>query len=601
MPKNSRKTSRQKPLTTPVLFSPTRWVIWVLAAASLAAVLAGFWWTQQKPDGTESSVRRSRGLLTFNKDIAPIIFYHCAGCHRPGQPAPFSLLTYSEVKKHAKEIADVTTRGYMPPWLPEPGYGEFIGNRRLSARAIELIQQWVAQGAVEGAREDLPPAPAWNSDWNLGEPDLVVTIPEAYTLPAQGRDVYRNLITPIPVTTTHYVRGVELRPGNLKVVHHAFVQVDSTPESRRLDAEDPGPGYGGMNRSGAVVPGGHFLGWQPGRLPSFVPDGLAWQLDPGMDLALELHMNPSGKPEQVQPSVGFYFTDKPPTNSCYKAYLTSYVIDIPAGESNYVVQDTYKLPVDLHALAILPHAHYLAKEMQGWATLPDGTKQWLIWIKQWDFNWQTDYRYATPIYLPKGTTLQMRFTYDNSTNNVHNPHHPPKAVTYGPQSTDEMAELWIQVLPRNDAELSVLKRDFEAKTVRLFEEHDWYDLRKNPNDPKAHEDLGILLLSRNDLAQAESHLRAAIQIARDYAPAHYGLGLVLRRQNRLAEAISEFQIAVQQDPKDFKAQGNLGFIYLEMGEYASARVCLENALRLNPNDSLARTGLDQALKAQGLR
>src|SRR6185503_19927367 len=280
--------------------------------------------------------------------------------------------------------------------------------------------------------------------------------------------------------------------------HHAFIKVDRSPQSRRLDARDAEPGYPGMNTP-AEMPGGHFLGWQPGRLPMLLPEGLSWRLDPNNDLVLQMHLNPSGKPEPLQPTVGLYFTDRSPTNICFKMSLLSFVVDIPAGATDYVVQDSYVLPVDVQLLGVLPHAHYLAKEMKGWATLPDGTRREMLFIRQWDFNWQGDYRYARPVQLPKGTTLSMRFTYDNSTNNMRNPNHPPRPVAYGAQSTDEMAELWFQLLPRNSQDLAVLSRDYEAKLARNFLDSDLYTLRKNPNDAKAHTGLGMMLMNQNKL------------------------------------------------------------------------------------------------------
>ena len=176
---------------------------------------------------------------------------------------------------------------------------------------------------------------------------------------------------------------------------------------------------------------------------------LSWELRPNTDLVLQLHLHPSGKPEQVQPSVGFYFTGEPPTNTPFRLNLNPLTLDIPAGASDYSVEDNYRLPVDVELLGVLPHAHYLAKRMEGYAVLPDGSRHDLLLIKDWDFNWQGDYRYAHPVHLPKGTTLAMRFAYDNSSKNVRNPNHPPRRVRYGLQTTDEMAELWFQVLPRN--------------------------------------------------------------------------------------------------------------------------------------------------------
>ena len=564
---------------------------------AVIGVVAFIRWQAGRPEIEAKYVPRPHGEITFTRDIAPIVFENCAGCHRPGQSAPFSLLDYQDVKKHAADIANVTARRYMPPWLPEHGYNDFMGERRLSAEQIGLLDQWTAEGSIEGDAHDLPALPQWSGDWQLGKPDLVVTLPQPYTLAAEGRDVYRNFVIPVPLSRTRYVKGVELRPGNLKIVHHAFIKVDRTAQCRRLDGEDTESGFPGMNTP-AEMPDGHFLGWQPGRLPVFAPEGLAWRLDPGNDLVLQVHLNPSGKPEVLQPAIGIYLTDQPPTNACFKLALTTFVIDIPAGAQNYLVEDSFVLPTDVEVLAVLPHAHYLAREMQGWAMRPDGTREWLLLIKEWDFNWQGDYRYAHPIFLPRGSTLSMRFTYDNSTNNVRNPNHPPKAVTFGPQSSDEMAELWLQLLPRNKAEREMLSRDVQRKTTRLFVESDEHALRKNPNDAKAHDELATILFGQGRVREAEHHFRSAIQIQPDFAQAHCDFGVLLRQQGRLAEAQAEFETVLRLNPREFQAHGNLGFIFLQQGELAVARMHFEEALRLNPDDVLARAGLDQATRTK---
>jgi hypothetical protein len=554
-------------------------------------------WHSRRPGENAKYVPRPHGEITFAKDIAPIVFQNCAGCHRSGQSAPFSLMDYEDVKKHAGDIANVTARRFMPPWLPEHGYNEFMGERRLTAEQIGLLDQWAAEGSIEGAVPDLPAPPQWSGDWQLGKPDLVVTLPQPYTLAAEGRDVYRNFVIPVPLDRTRYVKGVEFRPGNLKIVHHAFIKVDRTAQSRRLDAQDAEPGFGGMNTP-AEMPDGHFLGWQPGRQPAFVPEGLAWRLDPGNDLVLQAHLNPNGKPEVLQPSIGLYFTDQPPTNACFKLALTSFVMDIPAGAQDHVVEDSYVLPTDVEVLAVLPHAHYLAREMQGWATRPDGSKEWLLFIKEWDFNWQGDYRYARPIFLPRGSKLSMRFTFDNSTNNVRNPSHPPRPVTYGPQSSDEMAELWFQLLPRNRVERELLSRDVQQKRTRLFIEADQHALRKNPNDVRALDDLATMLVAQGRLREAEQHFRSAIEVQPDFALAHYDYGVLLRQQVRLAEAQVEFETVLRLNSKDSQAYGNLGAILLQQGDLAAARTHFEAALRLNPDDALARAGLAEATQAK---
>jgi len=189
----------------------------------------------------------------------------------------------------------------MPPWKPEPGYGEFVGARRLTEQQIETIQQWVRGGSREGDRADLPQPPAFNDGWRLGPPDLVVTMAEPYILAASGSDVLRNFVVPLPVETVRYVRGIEFRPGNRRVVHHANMRVDRTGAARRADEDDRDAGFDGFITAGNF-PDGHFLGWTPGQLPPLVSGALAWRLDPGSDLVIQLHMQPSETAQPVQAS-----------------------------------------------------------------------------------------------------------------------------------------------------------------------------------------------------------------------------------------------------------------------------------------------------------
>ena len=538
---------------------------------------------------------------TFTKDIAPIIFQNCSTCHRPGQSAPFNLLNYLDANKHMKEIAEVTARRYMPPWLPEPGYGDFAGARLLSTGQIEAIQQWVAEGGVEGNPADLPTLPKWSDAWQLGEPEMVVTMPERYTLPAEGKDVYRNFVIPVPLAARRYVKALEFRPGNSKIVHHAFIRFDRTRESRQREGRDPGPGFSGIHAPPtAQPPAGHFLSWQPGKRVSREPDGLPWLMETNTDLVLQLHLKPTGKPEEIQSSVGFYFTAQPPTNTPIKIWLVSYDIDIPAGEANYVVKDSYALPVDVQVLAVLPHTHYLGREAQGYATLPDGTRQWLLRIRQWDFNWQGDYRYDKPVFLPKGTTVTMEFSYDNSTNNIRNPNQPPQRVRYGPRSTDEMGELWFQVIARNSNDLATISRDCNDRLIRDDLAYNEYLLRMDPRDAAAHTELGRLKLIRGQSADAAEHFRTALEIKPTSDQPHYYLGLLFRQQRKLAEARSEFENALRLNPDNFKAHGNLGVIFAERGETALAEAHFRSALRINPDDSLAQDCLDELLKAKAV-
>ena len=395
-----RPTARRSPVVASLV------ALAALASIAVAALLfrLGFKGAGEKA-ADQPYLPRPKGIITFSKDVAPILFKNCAGCHRPSQSAPFSLLTYADAKKRARQIAEVTARRYMPPWLPEPGHGEFADERRLTADELGILHQWFAEGAIEGNASDLPAMPKWVEGWQLGQPDLVVKMPEAYTLPAEGKDVYRNFVFPIPVSGTRYVKGVEFLPGNPKVVHHAFINIDETRQSRRLAAKQNPPGFDGMELpDSALMPGGQLLGWQPGKVPYFVSDGLSWVLKTNTDFVLQLHMNPSGKPEIVQPTLGLFFTDQAPTNTPFRIKLANFEIDIPPGAADYAVENSYVLPVDISLVRVSAHAHYLGKDLQGYAVLPNGKKQWLIRIPDWNFYWQGDYKLAEPVSLPKGTS-----------------------------------------------------------------------------------------------------------------------------------------------------------------------------------------------------
>src|SRR6185436_6095763 len=275
--------------------------------------------------------------------------------------APFPLLEYRDARAHAAEIAGATARRVMPPWLPERGYGSFVNARGLTDDQIAILQRWVEQGAAEGDPRDKPALPTWPDGWQLGEPDLVVQMPETFTLPAAGTDVFRNFVVPIPSSGTRYVRGIEFRAGNPRSLHHASVGVDRFRVSRKVDRLDPQPGFAAMPDDQVQT----VYGWTPGKAPFMEPADRAWTLENGSDLVLQLHMLPAGTPEAIRPSVGLFFSDRPPTRAPLPIKLESKAIDIPAGQADYAIDDSYLLPADVDLVSIYPHAHYLAKEMKG--------------------------------------------------------------------------------------------------------------------------------------------------------------------------------------------------------------------------------------------
>jgi len=569
-------------------------LFFIVTGAMVAAIQLG-----HRPAVADQHYRpRPTGSVTFNKNIAPILFEQCATCHRPGESGPFNLIHYAEVKKRAEKIAEVTQTGFMPPWLPEDGHEELLDRRRLTVEQIGLIKQWADEGAPEGNAADLPPPPKWTEGWQLGPPDLVVTMPEVYTLPGEGRDVYRNFIIPIPATGNRFVKGFEFRPSS-KAVHHAFIRLDRTHESRLLAAGESAPGFPGMIVPPATEsPTGHFLGWQPGRGHTRSPDGLPWTLPGGADIVLLLHMQPRGKPEPVRPSIGFYFTDLPPTNTPVKIGLKSYAIDIPAGATNYSVEQKVVLPVDSDLLALLPHTHYLGKRLEGYAVLPDGTRKTLLLIPQWDFNWQSDFRFKNPVFLPKGTTLGMLYTFDNSTNKLRQPQNPPVEVKYGLQTTQEMAELHFQLLAHNAGDrdrLAEAANRFALGDVVALDEH---RLREDPSDAEALVGIAKVALSRGDIRRAEGLFRQAIVVRPGLADAHYSLSVVLLEQTRLPEAEWECLEALRLDPLHFKAANNAGLCCMRQGKLDAAAAHFQEALRLHPGDKMAQENLEMVVNAK---
>lgn len=536
--------------------------------------------------------------VTFTQDIAPLIIEKCAGCHRPDGPAPFSLLTYAAVRQRATQIAAVTQSRFMPPWKSEPGYGDFVGQQPLTDAEITVIRRWVDAGAPEGPARNLP-VPQRTGVWQLGTPDLIVTMPQRYKLPADGTDVFRTFVIPLPVGAVRYVRGLEFRPDNPQIVHHANIRIDRTPMSRELDQQDPAPGHDGMARS-AEFPDGHFLAWTPGQVTPLLPKGLAWRLDPGTDLVFQLHLRPSGKPEDVQVSIGVFFGSDAPERTPLILRLGRQDIDIPAGATNHPITDAYVLPVDVEVQAVQPHAHYRGREIRGFATLPDGTTRWLIYIRDWDFRWQHVYRYLTPPLLPKGTTLTMQYTYDNSTGNARNPVRPPARARYGWQSADEMGELYVQLLTRDERDRTVLEQAFQPKSIA--EDIAGYEsiLQRSPAGARLlHNDVALLYLQLGRHADAIGHFETAIRLRPDLADGYFSLGTALRLAGRFEDAIRQYLEAVRIQPDHAVAHNHLGGVFLELGRADEALDHYREAVRAAPHLAAAHTNLGVLLRRRG--
>jgi tetratricopeptide (TPR) repeat protein len=533
--------------------------------------------------------------ITFTKDIAPIVYRQCASCHQPDGPAPFSLVTYDEVRRHAAQIASVTASRYMPPWKPEPAFGDFVGERRLSDAQIATIARWVASDCLEGDRSDLPAAPRWSSGWQLGAPDLVVTLPE-YMLRAGGPDVFRNFVVTVPGSGRRYVRGMEFRPGG-RAVHHANIRVDPTPASRRLDEADPEPGYEGVILHSADYPDGHFLGWTPGQAPPLASNDLAWRLDAGEDLVVQLHLQPTGKPERVRPSIGLYFSERQPARTPAILRLGRQNLDIPPGTRDYRVTDAYVLPVDAEIRAIQPHAHYRARSVSASAVLPNGTRRPLIAIRHWDFNWQDQYRYATPFWVPAGTKLEMEYVFDNSDANVTNPSHPPERVSWGWRSSDEMADVWIQVMTRDASDRTRLAADARRKMAVEDAVGCETLIARQPDYAELRNDAANLYLELGQPRDALRHFEAVARLQPQSAPARYNVGVALEASGRPRAAVPQYEAALRLDPTYSLAHNNLGNLRLADGRVDEARREYEGAVASGPSNAEARNNLGAALLA----
>ncbi len=516
---------------------------------------------------------RAKGSLTFTKDIAPIVLDHCAICHRPGESAPFALTTFEEVHQHASQIVEVTASGFMPPWLPEPGHARFVGERRLTANQIRMIRQWTEEGLVKGDAKDLPELPQWTDGWQLGQPDLVVTLAEPYTLPASGTDVFRNFVLPTSDSGTRYVKAVELRPGNKQVVHHAVIKTDRTRLTRQLDGQDPEPGFSGMDMGNVGSPDGQFLGWTPGKLPGKGGPGTSWNLYPKTDIVLQLHMLPSGKPEPIQPTIGLFFDDQAPTGPpAYLLHLMGdHALDIPPGAKDFQVNESFTLPVDVQLVLVYPHAHLLGRRIEASALLPDGTRKELIRINHWDFYWQDSYRYVTPIRLPQKTVVSFCWTYDNSSDNVHNPNNPPQRVGRGVKSSDEMAHLYLQVLVDNDRDRLQLQIA-ECKHI----------LENSPRSWAAHHGLGAAQQSLGDDQEAIRHYRLALQIKPQDASTHFNLAISLRAKGELDQAIKHYREAIRHRPDHARQHQQLAAALQARGMPQASLEHWGHAIRLKP-------------------
>ena len=412
--------------------------------------------------------------VTFDKDVAPIVFHRCVSCHHPNDIAPMSLLSYKDARPWAAAIKEAVLSRKMPPWGADPRYGHWSNDARLSDSEIHPLVAWSENGSPEGDPKDLPPVPAFSTGWKIGKPDVILSIPE-HKLDSSGPDEYSYITVPTNFTEDKWVVAAELRPGNRRVVHHAhvFVVTDDPKPAAAKQAPDPAAAYsqwlkihegtltfirpdapviddGCLIDDNGAFPGSKqnplgslIASYLPGREADVYPEGTARKVPAGSKLNFQIHYHRNGKPETDITSVGLIFAKEPPREIARRIDLSNHMFRIPAGDPNHEVTECHTFTQDMYITSLTPHMHLRGKSMRMDVTYPDGRTETLLNVPKYDFNWQITYREAQPVYIPKGTRLKIDAHFDNSANNPMNPD-PTKVIRWGASSEVEMMDGWVE-------------------------------------------------------------------------------------------------------------------------------------------------------------
>ncbi len=389
------------------------------------------------------------GEVVFTRDIAPILQSRCQECHRPGGIGPFSLTNYDQARRWSEDLVYFTRERLMPPWKPVAGHGEFNGARVMTEAEIASIAAWVEAGCPRGPTAELPPAPEFQNDWKRGEPDVILQPTEEYTVAAEGSDDYRCFVIPSVFEKDRFIENFEILPGNTAVVHHVILFIDTTGKARELDAADPLPGYASLGGFPGFLPSGALGGWAPGNTRQPLPEGMAKIMPAGADLVVQVHYHKTGKRETDRTRIGLHFCEGKVERLVRPLAVSPlpFLLNLPPGESNQQVTASITLPDDVLLVSITPHMHLLGKDMRVWATLPNGSTQRLLLVRNWDFNWQESYQYRKPLELPQGTRIDLEAHFDNSEGNPYNPNRPPQWVRWGEETNDEMCLAFLELAP----------------------------------------------------------------------------------------------------------------------------------------------------------
>jgi hypothetical protein len=379
------------------------------------------------PSSAEDTSKRVDTNVTFTKDVAPIFYKNCTACHRPGEVAPMSLLTYKDARPWARAIREKVVEKQMPPWHADPRHGEWLNDRRMSQEAIDTIAKWVDGGAREGDPKDLPPAPEYTEGWRIGKPDQTFSIPEQ-AVAADGVVSYQYLTVPTNFKEDHWITAAEIRSTGHEVVHHVIVFVQE-PGTTRAE-------------------GRLLVGFAPGEQPTVFAPGFAKKVPAGSNLVFQVHYTPNGTAARDISTVGLIYAKTPAKYAVVTRPVLEARFVIPAGDPNYEVKSAYTFTEPAHLYSFMPHMHLRGKDFVYRAVFPDGTSKILLSVPSYDFSWQTYYVTKEPIAIPKGTRIECIAHYDNSTNNKYNPD-PTKAVRWGDQTWEEMMIGWMSFVYDN--------------------------------------------------------------------------------------------------------------------------------------------------------
>jgi hypothetical protein len=399
-----------------------RYLYFILMAAAVASA------APNKTGSTE---------VTYYKDVLPVLQKNCQGCHRPGEAAPMSFLTYKDTRPWAKAMKEAVLTKKMPPWFADPHVGKFANDRTLAQADIDLLVRWADNGAIAGNPKDAPAPPQFVEGWNIGKPDLVVEMPNEFNVAPNGTIDYTYFVVPLNLTEDKWVRMAEARPGNRAVVHHIIAYVRE-PGSKWMKDAKPGEPFVPVKNDGGEGGGNEFLvGYAPGTIPEILKPGQAKLIKAGSDIVLQMHYTANGKEAKDRTRLGIVFANEPPKERVMMIAAGNNKFVIPPGADNYQVDSKITLQGDTTLQAMLPHMHLRGKAFKYWASFPDGHTEELLNVPHYSFSWQLSYLPVTPIVLPKGTTISCSAWYDNSANNPNNPD-PKVEVRHGDQSWEEM-------------------------------------------------------------------------------------------------------------------------------------------------------------------